>query len=166
MKKLILAFIALLVMGGGGGGVYMYFFQSPAVAASVKEEHDDHAEAKGGHGGEGGHGENAYTNVYVELDPLILPIIDEYGVNQTVSLVVSLEVESESDAAYIRRMAPRLNDALLTDMYGILNHHALVKDGVIRVKVLKKRMKHVSSKVLGNDMVTDVLMQVLTQRPI
>ena len=164
MKKLVLAFIALLVMGGGGTGTYFYFKQ-PAQAAGVKDEvQEEHKSANKGKSG--GHGENAYELVYVELDPLILPIIDEYGVSQTVSLVVSLEVATDEDAAYIRQLAPRLNDALLMDMYGILNHHAMVKDGVIQVKILKKRMKHVSTKVLGEDMVSDVLMQVITQRPI
>jgi hypothetical protein len=55
---------------------------------------------------------------FIELNPLILPIISERGVTQMVSLVVSVEVDSEEKANQVRKYQPRLTDAFLSDLYG------------------------------------------------
>ena len=158
MKKVIMAVVALIMLGGGGGGAYMYFMGNSAEAASVEKEPAKHAEKKGGHG------EGAYE--YVEMDPLVLPIIDEYGVSQVVSLVVSLEVADTDSADKVKKMQPRLKDAYIQDMYGILNRRSSMKDGVVEVKKLKARLNKVSKQVMGDDVVHDVLLQVVQQRPI
>jgi flagellar FliL protein len=157
MKKLVMALIALLMLGGGGAGAYFYF-QNPAEAASKEE-----APAKDEHAKDGEHGGHFE---YVEMAPLILPIIDEYGVTQTVSLVVSLEVKDAHAAETVKKYQPRLTDAYLQDMYGMLNHYAVAQSGMIKVDKLKERLNKVSTKVLGEDVVNDVLLQVLNQRPI
>jgi len=41
-----------------------------------------------------------------------------------------------------------------------------MKDGVIQVGALKTRLHSIGVKVLGEEMVTDVLLQVVQQRPI
>ena len=152
--------VALIMLGGGGGGAYMYFMGSPAVAASVEKEPEKHAE-KDKDGDDHGKGYE-----YVELDPLILPIIDEYGVSQVVSLVVSIEVKDSKTADKVKKYAPRLTDAYIQDMYGVLNKHAALKGGVVQVQKLKKRLNKVSKKVMGDDVINDVLLQVVQQRPI
>ena len=161
MKKLIMAVVALIMLCGGGGGAYMYFVSSPAEAAidevGKQAKKDDH--------GKSGHGDDAHYE-YVELDPLILPIIDEYGVNQVVSLVVSLEVKDSKAAEKVKKLTPRLKDAYIQDMYGVLNKHAALKGGVIQVTKLKARLNKVSQKIMGEDVVNDVLLQVVQQRPI
>lgn len=140
----------------------MYFVSTPAEAA-IEEEVGKHAQ-KDDHGS-GGHGDSAHYE-YVELDPLILPIIDEYGVNQVVSLVVSIEVADAAAAEKVKKLSPRLKDAYIQDMYGILNRHAALKGGVVQVDKLKKRLNKVSRDVMGEDVVHDVLLQVVQQRPI
>ena len=97
MRKIIIAVVALLMLGGGGAGAYFYFSQpaeASAGAAAVQEiakGHDEKAqETKDGHGG--GHGTGGTE--FVELDPLVLPVIDNRGVTQTVSLVIALEVST------------------------------------------------------------------------
>ena len=90
MRKIILLVVVLAVLGGGGAGAYFYFFNNTAEAAIGEdgkpieagegEKADEHAkEAEGGDHG-GGHGEGGTQ--FVELDPLILPIVDKDGVNQ------------------------------------------------------------------------------------
>ena len=154
MKTIMMACVALLILGGGGTGAYMFLFQSPAEASS----------------GEVGEAMKAKTpskpGEFVELNPLILPIIDEYGVNQIVSLVITIEVADNAAADRVNLFKPRLTDAFLQDLYGTLNRHAALKGGVIRVDVLKKRLNKVSTKVVGEDVVQDVLLQVVQQRPI
>jgi flagellar FliL protein len=167
MKKILMAVVAFVLLGGGGGGAYFYFMGSPAEAAAVEGEAGKHAEADD-HAAESGdgHSEEGHGFEYVELDPLILPIIDEYGVSQTVSLVVSLEVKDAATAEKILKMQPKLKDAYLQDMYGLLNKHAALKDGVVQIGKLKERLNKVSTKVMGENVINDVLLQVVQQRPI
>ncbi len=168
MRLVIIGVVALLVLGGGGAGAYFFLLKKPAEAA-VGEEGvegaEDHAKKdehkgkkdKGGHGG---------GSQFVELEPLILPIVDNEGVNQVVSLVVSLEVGSPEDAAQVTHMAPKLKDAYIQDMYGVLNRHAALKGGVVQVADIKKRLYKISNDIMGEDVVHDVLLQVVQQRPI
>lgn len=158
MRMLIIALVALLVLGGGGAGVYFYFLQ-PAEASDGHEKEaevakDDHVIDK-----------SAFE--FVELGPLVLPIVDGNGVSQTVSMVVALEVIDKYAAGKVEKYEPKLKDAFIQDMYGVLNRHAALKGGVIQVGVIKQRLNKISDKVMGDEeTVQDVLLQVVQQRPI
>lgn len=102
---------------------------------------------------------------YVKLSPLSLPIIDEDGVQQTVSMVVAIEVDG-GNAERIKQVSPRLTDAYIQSMYGILNRHAALKGGVIQVHMIKERLNKVTNEVLGNEIRAEVLLQLVQQRPI
>lgn len=166
MKKLLIPVLGLLMLGGGAAGAYFYFFANKAEAALTEEgaqaaeEHAATQKEEGGHGSEGSGGR------YVELDPLILPIIDNDGVSQVVSLVVVLEIKPGVSASEIEAMEPRLKDAFIQDMYGVLNKHAALKGGVLQVSYIKQRLNNISVEVLGEQKIQDVLLQVVQQRPI
>ena len=113
----------------------------------------------------GGGGETGGVE-FVELDPLILPIVDNTGVSQTVSMVVSLEVPDVAAADKVKHMSPQLKDAYIQDMYGILNEYAALKGGVIQIGAIKTRLNKVTEKIMGEHVVNDVLLQVVQQRPI
>ena len=100
---------------------------------------------------------------FVELSPLILPVINDRGVTQMVSLVVALEVDSQEKADKVTQYSPRLTDAYLSDLYGTLSRKA-VETGVIPIEFVKKRLNMASTKVLGEAVVADVLVQVLQSR--
>ncbi len=164
MRMILIAVVALLVLGGGGAGAYFYF-SKPAEASAgeaakeVAATHKkDEKKKGGGHGGGG--------TEFVELDPLILPIIDSSGVTQTVSLVIALEVADKDKAEEVKKLTPRLKDAYIQDMYGVLNKHAALKGGVVQVAAVKSRLTKITTDVLGEDMVSEVLLQVVQQRPI
>lgn len=162
MKKIMIVVVALLFLGGGGVGAYLYFTK-PAEAATAEGEAGDKA-TKVAQKEKKDVDKSKY--VFVELDPLILPIIDEGGVTQTVSLVIAIEVADDKIAANVTGQAPRLKDAYIQDMYGALNKKSALKDGVIQVNMLKERLNKVSAQVLGDDVVQDVLLQVVQQRPV
>lgn len=110
--------------------------------------------------------ENVGGKEFVKLDPLILPIIDEDGVQQVVNLVVTLEVDSLSDADKVKAMRPRLTDAYIEDMYGILHKHAALKGGIIQISMIKKRLNDITSHIMGDEIHANVLLQHVQQRPI
>ncbi len=103
---------------------------------------------------------------FVEMKPLVLPIVDRNGVSQIISLVVSLEANDAASAAEILKYSPRLTDAFIQDMYGVLTRQAAMEGGVVQVGYIKNRLNRVSAKVLGEDKVKDVLLQVVQQRPV
>lgn len=100
---------------------------------------------------------------FVELNPLIIPVINEYGVTQMVSLVVAVEVDSQEKADRVTKYSPRLTDAYLSDLYGAFSNYDPAK-GTLPIAYLKKRLNKMSVKVLGKDVVADVLLQVLQSR--
>lgn len=101
---------------------------------------------------------------YMEMKALTLPIITDQGVTQQVSLVVSLEVPYGKKAE-VEGLSPRLADAYLQDLYGALSRgNAMMVNNVIDIQAVKKRLTNVTYKVLKEDQVHDVLLQVLQQR--
>ena len=163
MKIIVLAGLAILLLAGGAGA-YFYFANSaqasagPEAAAAQEEE----AAKKKAEEEAAAH----EPKQFVELDPLILPVIDSEGISQTVSVVVALEVADEKTKAEVEGLSPKLTDAYIQDMYGVMNEHAALKGGVIQVGYLKSRLNQITSKVLGADKVSDVLLQVVQQRPL
>lgn len=158
MRVVIIALGALLLLGGGGAGAYFYFMK-PAEASQTDQVEEKVAEDKK-------KGDKDASFEFVELDPLILPIVDGNGLNQTISLVVVLEVPGSYAKIKVEDMEPRLKDAFIQGMYGVLNKHAALKGGVLQVNMLKKRLNKISAKVVGEENVNDVLLQVVQQRPI
>lgn len=159
MKMVILAVAGVLILGGAGAGAY-FFFMKPAQASVGETE--EHKEAKADHGKkDDGHGA---AISYVELDALILPIVDQKGVSQTVSMVVTIEVASPEAAAKVTELGPRLKDAYIQEMYGALNKHEALVDGVVQVSPIKERLTSISHKVMGEGVVQDVLLQAVQQR--
>lgn len=162
MKMVILAVAGVLILGGAGAGGYFFFMKPAQAAVGEGEEHKEpkeHKEAKKGDG-------HAVAVAYVELDPLILPIIDKRGISQTVSMVVTIEAAGPEAAAKIEEMGPRLKDAYIQEMYGALNKHEALVGGVVQVNQIKERLVSISHKVMGEGVVQDVLLQAVQQRPI
>ena len=150
MRKLLIIGAIVLLLGGGAFG----FHYVKSANAGAKSDEDKVAEKK-----------NAKPGEFVELQPLILPIIGNSGITQTISLVVAIEVGNTADAKKVEKLAPKLQDAYIQDMYGVLNKQASLNSGVIQVKNLKYRLNKVSKDIAG-DIVDDVLLQVVNQRPL
>ena len=103
---------------------------------------------------------------FLELTPLVLPVVNERGINQVVSLVISIQVPSESKLKQVTEQQPRLQDAYIQGMYGMLNEHAALKGGVLQVGMIKDRLNKISKRVMGDGVVDDVLLQVVQQHKI
>lgn len=152
MKPVAIAVLGVLFLLAVGGGAYFYMTQP----SQAKDGHDVAELEK--------HEEAANDVFFIELAPLILSVVDSRGASQVVSLVVSVEVDSQVKADTVNKYAPRLTDAFLSDLYGTFSHKASASNGGIPVTYLKQRLNAVSSKVLGEDVVSDVLLQVLQHR--
>ncbi len=155
MKKLIIAIVALALLGGGGGGAYMFFMKPANASETAKEETAKKEEVN-----------KDATVAFVQMSPLVLPIVDKNGVSQIINLVISLEVKDAETGKEVERLQPRLKDAYIQDMYGVLTRQAAMEGGVVQVGYIKSRLNKVTARVMGKDKVQDVLLQVVQQRPI
>lgn len=156
MKKLLWLAIFAILLAGSGAGAY-YYFQQPAEASI------DASDTNGAPGKRAKLQETAHYE-YVMMDPLVLPVVDEYGVSQVISLVVVIEVEDSSTADKVQNMSPRLKDAYLQYLYGALSRRTVLEEGVLRVDIMKDLLNRVTTKVLGEGVAHDVLLQTVQQR--
>ena len=146
MRKIFFLFAFILAMGANVNQTSVQF-ATPAMAAEEVAE-------------------GSYEFEYLELKPLMIPVIGRNGITQQVSFVVSLEVPT-GNLDRVSRYEPRLADAYIQDLYGVLGTgYGLVNGRVLDVPTIKKRMHSVAARVLGDDMVNDVLLQVVQQRPL
>jgi flagellar FliL protein len=164
--KYVMILLMAVVFLGAGGAIGFFAFQKEAVA-SLGAENAHALSAKKARDKAAMDAEEATKNLhFVKLDPIILPIIDERGVSQVVTLIVSLEIDGKEKAERAELLIPRLKDAFIQDMYGVLNRKASTSGGLIKVDQLKKRLNRVSAKVLGEGNINGVLLQVVNQRQI
>lgn len=172
MRKIIIGVAVLALLGGGGAGAYLYL-KKPAEAALPEEGHAAAApeKEKGGHGEKkaaGGHGASSSSSgpTYVKMDPLIVPIVDGDGVSQVVSMIVAFEVEDAEQAVKIEHLKPRIKDAFIQNLYGLLNQQSAMDNCVLKVGYVKKRLNDAAQKVVGDGVVKDVLLQMVQQNPV
>lgn len=160
MRKLIMGLAALGVLAGGGGGAYFYLKKPAEAALPESEKAEEHAEAK-----KDDHGEEKGPT-FVKFDPLVVPIMDGDGISQTISMLITFEVADEEGAKKVESLKPRIKDAMIQNMYGLLNQQAAMENGVLRVGYVKKRLSEVTEKVMGEGVIKDVLLQMVQQNPV
>ncbi len=150
MKKVVIIVLVLLLFGGGGAAGWFFFLKEDPEAmaeAEVVEEPEPSAP------------------VYVRFNPLQLPLIGDDGIDQVIDIIVALEVPDDAAADQVIAMAPRLNDAILRDLYGVLHTNRIMRNGVVNVNAIKVRIVGVAQGIMGEELVRDALVQGVAQRP-
>jgi hypothetical protein len=136
MRKIIAAFFCLFLLAG-----------SPAMANEGAEE----GKAPG------------HEVEYFEIAPLIVPIITDKGLTRQVSMVVMLEIPG-GKTEEIKNFKPRLMDAYIRDLYGAMGAgHILMRANIVDVEALRTRLVNVTERIVGKELVKDVLLQAVTQ---
>ncbi len=149
MKIVVIIMLVLVLLGGGGAGGW-YFFLKEDPEAMTEEVVEQTPPA---------------APVYVRFNPLQLPLIGDDGIDQVIDIIVALEVPDDAAADQVIAMAPRLNDAILRDLYGVLHTSRIMRDGVVNVNAIKHRIIGVAQGIMGKELVRDALVQGVTQRP-
>lgn len=102
--------------------------------------------------------------IYVDLAPMVLPVIDGDRIQQVLQFTVTMQVADEKAAEHIRAEKPRLTDAFIQDLYGALDRRRVLDGKVLDIERLKDELKRVSLGVLGDNGVQDILIQRVSQR--
>ena len=147
MKRVLMIVIVLVLLLGGGGGGYYYMQQRDALAEPSTEVSAP-----------------SHDPIYVEFNPILLPIVGDRRVDQFVNIVVALEVADQESADRAIALAPRLNDAYLRSLYGTLHSRDVLHHGVVDLPLIKRRLVEESNRVLGTGTVQDALIQMVSQR--
>jgi len=150
MKKLILLFAMLMLLCGGTAGLLKWlelgpFVSKVKVVKKVKKVLKD-------------------TAVFVDMEPLGIPIFQGNKVAATVQIQIKLEANGESNAEFIKKKMPVLTDAFVRDLHSFLPRLLKAKERV-DVLILKQRLQYISDKVAGKGMIENVLVQSVIDQP-
>jgi hypothetical protein len=144
MKKLGLIFGAAFFLLGGGGT--WYFLQTPSASAATVAVPP------------------APDPVFVDLAPLVLPVIAGNNIEQLVQITITIEVSDEGKAARVRFAKPRLADAYLQDLYGALDQRMVLDGNMLDLSRLRDALTRASIGVLGENSFSKILIQRVSQR--
>lgn len=101
---------------------------------------------------------------YIKMNPMILPVLGDKGVDELVSIVIALEVEDQSVMEKVNGKLPRLNDAYMRALYGVIDKSMYRNGHFIDITKVKAKLTYMTDMVLGHGVVRDVLIQGVNQR--
>ncbi len=100
---------------------------------------------------------------YYTLLPFVVPIVRNGRIARHVSLLVTLETRGVANKDKILEARKRLQDSFFRDLHGVMSIRR--KDGKsFKTSVPKKRLMAASKRVLGEDIVRDILIKVAFER--
>ena len=146
MKNFIIVFAVLLMLGGGTFSIMKTLdvgpFAKAGGEASDKTELNEPPRS-------------------IEMGMLLIPIFSGDRVSTTIQLQIKLETMGTDREAKVKKLMPRINDAFLSDLYAFIPR-LVKKEGKIRAIVIKKRLEMIVGKVAGQDLISNVLIESIT----
>ncbi|WP_046021314.1 hypothetical protein [Magnetospira sp. QH-2] len=102
--------------------------------------------------------------LYVDLEPLLVPLIQGDRMQATVTIEVKFECMGKENEDKIKRLAPKLSDTFLRDLYSYLPR-MLRKTSEVDLALLKDRLLLLSAKATGDpDLVRDLTVKADIQQ--
>ena len=152
MKKLLIAIAAILILAGGAVAAMKWLqigpFASTEMATEAKEDPEEVKE----------------DSIFVDLDPLMLPVINGNQIAGTIQIQVKLETSGQDNAIFLKRRLTRISDAFVKDLHGFVPR-LLKKKERIDVIILKDRLKVIGTRLLCKGYIDDVLVQSVIETP-
>ncbi len=146
MNKLVIAFLAIFLIAGGTIGALKFLKMGPFSGK------DDKAAMKA---------KPIEPPRFIDVPPLNVPLFAEDKVAGTVLIQLKLEAMGAANEAKINHLLPRINDAFLRELHTFVPR-LLRKTKRLDVFILKKRLQMVSDRVVGKGVVSNVLVQTVT----
>ena len=100
----------------------------------------------------------AYADIvpFVELDPLVLPMIQEGQVTHHVEVQILLEVDPEKKD-WVKAVMPKIVDSYIVELHGLLSLRIVREQPDLR-PLLRERLIYRTNQLVGTDIVRDVLL--------
>ncbi|MBI1272571.1 MAG: hypothetical protein GC131_00595 [Alphaproteobacteria bacterium] len=137
--------------------------------AALAEDHAAESSGDNGHGekkksgGVGGLLNSGPT--YINVGPLLFPVITDEGPKQIVSMIVAIQVKDLATSDKVREKLPRLIDAFTRSIYGHLDASKLHGE-MVDLDFVKDRIIKAAEEIMGRGIIDDVLIQAVAQRPV
>jgi hypothetical protein len=156
MKRLAILIVIVLLVAGGGGAAWWFLLREPPAETAAEAEAETAAEAEVA---------TAARKRFVNLDPIVLPIIREGQVTLHLTVVLSVELVNLTPKEEIEQMRRPLRDAIFTELHGIFALRYVQEKG-FDLPIVRELLLRASRRVLGEDEVRAVLVRnVATQVP-
>ncbi len=102
--------------------------------------------------------------VYVHLAPMVMPIINENGVEQLVTIVIDIQVKDFDTADLLHSNMPKVMDTIMRALYGGLGDGNLRNGKLVDITKIKNKTTRALKEVITGDGIKDVLIQGVSQR--
>lgn len=149
MKKLLIVLVGVMLLAGGAATVLKWMKLGPfeEVAAEAGDEmvRDE-------------------NTLFVDMEPLVIPIFRGNKVAATIQIQVKLETIGEENKAKLQHVMPRISNLFVTDLHSFLPR-MLKKLERVDVLVIKQRLKLISDLLIGPDLIQNVLVQSVIDTP-
>lgn len=104
------------------------------------------------------------NSFYLKLDPMIMPVLGKDNVQETVMMIVALQVAEQKNIAQVSHLIPKIKDAYMSALYGNLNKAAYRNGQFLDVNKLKSKLVLVTESFADKKVIQDVLIQGVSQR--
>ena len=167
LKKLLILVGTLLLIAGGTVSVMKWMNLGPFQEMAAQQE-----EAP------------SEPTLLVNMEPLLIPIFQGDKVAATLQFQVKLETIGLENVAKIQYLMPKITDLFMRELYGfmprlikvlkeeqkidflgLLNREQQKEGQQFHVLVINQRLKLISDKFIGPDLVTKVLVQSVINAP-
>lgn len=147
MKKLLVAFVIVIMIAGGAVATLKSleigpFFGGKDEARAVKDE----------------------PALFIDMDPLVIPIYEGNRVISVIQINLKLEAKGKDNEQFVRRVLPRLHDAFLRDLYDYIPR--LMRQGrSVDLITIKSRLNLVGKRVVKGSQLNNILIQSMVDNP-
>ena len=150
MKKLLLIFGLLVMLCGGTVSALKFLKLGPFQGEEVVEEKpEEQVEA---------------TILFVDMEPLAIPVFQGNRVAATVQIEVKLVTNSKDNVERIKQIMPIITNAFVRDLHSFMPR-MLKAEERIDVLIIKQRLQLISNKVAGKGLIKNVLVQSVINQP-
>ena len=102
--------------------------------------------------------------IYVHISPMVLPVINDSGVEQLVTIILDVQVKNFDSADDMHTNMPKVMDSLMRALYGGLGQGVLRNGKLVNVGKIKNKAITAVGEVIGAENIQDVLVQGVSQR--
>ena len=150
MKKLLLIFGLLVILCGGTVRALKFLKLGPFQGEEVVEEKpEEQVEA---------------TILFVDMEPLAIPVFQGNKVAATVQIEVKLVTNGKDNVERIKKIMPVITNAFVRDLHSFMPR-LLKAEERIDVLIIKQRLQLISNKVAGKGLIKNVLVQSVIDQP-
>ena len=146
-KKLIIIFVAILILAGGATAA-MKWLQIGPFAPETNEENKETKKKE---------------PVFVDLEPLIFNIIQGDKISKPMQIQITLETNGRDKADFLEKRLTKLKAEFFEDLYSFVPR-LLEKKNRLDVVILQKRLKIIGRRLVGKAYIDEVQVQIIKEK--